>query len=115
MSERVAAIDRIERQAIMAERTESFGHWFYPVARGARVRRAVPSAGASVWCAYKGCCLEKRIERPMRKRLGMAENPAGAYYQVYLPGLSPEAGFALNSYCVTTFTCTFRHGRYSNG
>ena len=48
---------------------------------------------------YEDWCLEMRIESPMSEpREGNASPPTQPFHQMYLPGLSPEPDFAIQSY-----------------
>jgi len=47
---------------------------------------------------YEDWCLEMRIESPMKEPAGGRAEPRQPPHQLYLPGLSPEPGFAIESY-----------------
>jgi len=47
---------------------------------------------------YEAWCLEMRIESPMKEPAGGRAEPRQPPQQLYLPGLSPEPGFAIESY-----------------
>ena len=48
--------------------------------------------------SYEDWCLEMRIESPMREQANRTAGPLQQFHQLYLPGLSPEPSFAIESY-----------------
>ena len=48
--------------------------------------------------SYEDWCLEMRIESPMREQANRTAGPPQQFHQLYLPGLSPEPSFAIESY-----------------
>ena len=48
--------------------------------------------------SYEDWCLEMRIESPMREPVERTAGPPQQFEQLYLPGLSPEPRFTIESY-----------------